>query len=207
MKNCWCIQQNFIDFAGTLIPGDIYVNTLVSGLIEFPAYGLCIVLLSKLGRRSPLAFMYFLLCGSLLLSLGMPNDTGVLAMVTIGKFGAVCAFAIIYVQAVEIFPTVIRNTGIGSCSSMARVGSVLAPIIGRELAKVNRDLTIVIFSIVALVAGILTLLLPETLGRNLPDSIEEGNGKLEISSDNDTIYDLFLQVRRLAKANLRLIFA
>jgi len=160
--------------SGTLIPGDIYINTLVSGLIEFPAYGLCIILLQKLGRRGPLAFMYFLLCVSLLISLGMPNDTGVIAMVTIGKFGAVCAFAIIYVQAVEIFPTVIRNTGIGSCSSMARVGSVLAPIIGRELAKINRDLTIVIFAIVSLVAGLLTLFLPETLGRNLPDSLEEG---------------------------------
>ena len=158
-----------------MIPGDIYINTLVSGLIEFPAYGLCIILLQKLGRRGPLAFMYFLLCVSLLISLGMPNDTGVIAMVTIGKFGAVCAFAIIYVQAVEIFPTVIRNTGIGSCSSMARVGSVLAPIIGRELAKINRDLTIVIFAIVSLVAGLLTLFLPETLGRNLPDSLEEGN--------------------------------
>ena len=85
------------------------MNTLVSGLIEFPAYGLCIILLSKFGRRIPLAFMYFLLSGSLLFSLAIRNEKGILVLVTIGKFGVVCAFAIVYVQAVEIFPTVIRD--------------------------------------------------------------------------------------------------
>ena len=92
-----------------ILTGNIYINFAVSGLIEFPAYALCIFLLTKLGRRGPLAFMYFLIGVALLLVLAMPaKSTGVLAMATIGKFGAVCAFAIIYVQAAEIFPTVIR---------------------------------------------------------------------------------------------------
>ena len=53
--------------------------------------------------------MYFLIGISLLLVLTMESSSpGVLAMATIGKFGAVCAFAIIYVQAAEIFPTVVR---------------------------------------------------------------------------------------------------
>ena len=107
--------------SGTLFPGNIYINTLISGLIEFPAYALCIALLYFLGRRFPLAFMYFLLGGSLLLSLAMPTPQSVLVMATIGKFGAVCAFAIIYVQAAEIFPTVVRNTGIGTSSSIGKV--------------------------------------------------------------------------------------
>ena len=159
---------------GTLFPGDLYINTLISGLIEFPAYALCIALLYYVGRRSPLAFMYFLLGGCLLLSLAMPTDESVLAMATLGKFGSVCAFAIIYVQAAELFPTVVRNTGIGTSSSIARVGSVLAPIVGREVAKISRDLVIVIFAVVALISGVLTLFLPETNGKKLPDTMEEG---------------------------------
>ena len=43
--------------SGTLIPGNIYINFAVSGLIEIPAYTICIVLLVYLGRRNPLAFM------------------------------------------------------------------------------------------------------------------------------------------------------
>ena len=121
-----------------------------------------------------MSFFYYLLGGCLLLSLAMPNNKGILAMATIGKFGAVCGFAIIYVQAAELFPTVLRNTGIGSASSVARIGTVLAPIIGRELAKTNRNLTIVLFAIVSIVAGSLTLFLPETYGRRLPESVQEG---------------------------------
>ena len=67
-----------------------------------------------------------------------------------------------------------RNTGIGTCSSMARVGAVLAPIIGREVGRVNRDLVFVIFSVASLLSGFLTLFLPETRGKTLPDSIEDG---------------------------------
>ena len=57
---------------------------------------------------------------------------------------------------------------------MARVGAVLAPIIGREVAKYDRDLVIVIFALVALLSGTFTLFLPETNGKFLPDTIEEG---------------------------------
>ena len=79
--------------------------------------------------------MYNLLGISLLISLAETDPTWVLAWASLGKFGAICAFAIIYVQAVEIFPTVLRNSGIGSSSSMARVGSILAPVVGRELVS------------------------------------------------------------------------
>ena len=40
--------------ADTLIPGNVYINFCVSGLIEFPAYILCLVVIHFLGRRIPL---------------------------------------------------------------------------------------------------------------------------------------------------------
>ena len=41
-------------------------------------------------------------------------------------------------------------------------------------AKINRDLTIVIFSVVSILAGTFTLFLPESNGKTLPDTLEEG---------------------------------
>ena len=38
----------------------------------------------------------------------------------IGKFGASACFAIVYVYTAELFPTIIRNTAIGACSTIAR---------------------------------------------------------------------------------------
>ena len=42
-----------------------------------------------------------------------------------GKFFASACFAIVYVYAAELYPTAIRNTAIGSCSSIARLGGVV----------------------------------------------------------------------------------
>merc|ERR1712128_138120 len=92
----------------------------------------------------------------------------------LGKFAITGSFAMIYVYAVEIFPTVVRNVGIGSSSMCARVGSIVAPYIGRELGHVLPAAPIVIFGLTSLVAGVLVLLLPETRNCNLPDTIMEG---------------------------------
>ena len=52
----------------------------------------------------------------------------VLAMV--GKFCITASFGTIYVFSAEIFPTVVRNIGLASCSFWARIGGIVAPYIG-----------------------------------------------------------------------------
>ncbi len=41
------------------------------------------------------------------------------------KFFASGSYAIIYIYANELFPTQARNTGIGICSMVARVGAII----------------------------------------------------------------------------------
>ena len=45
----------------------------------------------------------------------------------IGKFGCSGAFCIIYMFTFEIYPTIVRTTGMGLCSMVARIGAIAAP--------------------------------------------------------------------------------
>ncbi|MEQ2268322.1 hypothetical protein XENORESO_019935 [Xenotaenia resolanae] len=99
-----------------------------------------------------------------------PNVFTGLAMV--GKFGITASFAVIYVYTAEIFPTVVRQTGIGVSSMFARMGGVLAPIINM-LHNHSPATPLIIFGTSPLLGAVLALALPETADRPLPDTLED----------------------------------
>lgn len=59
-----------------------------------------------------------------------------IALTMSGKVFVSGAFSIIYLFSAEIFPTVARNAGIGTCSMVARIGSALSPFM-RDLVIVS----------------------------------------------------------------------
>ncbi|KAH9525161.1 hypothetical protein Btru_000513 [Bulinus truncatus] len=94
-----------------------------------------------------------------------------------GKFGASAGFTVIYIYTAELFPTVMRNSGMGISSVMARIGSVLAPYISDIGNVIQGDIAVVlplfIFGGTSIIAGLLALLLPETVNRMLPETVED----------------------------------
>ena len=52
-----------------------------------------------------------------------------------GKFFIAATFAVIYVYAAELFPTVVRQVGVGSSSMCARVGGLIQPQFGRLVSS------------------------------------------------------------------------
>ncbi|KAJ8943342.1 hypothetical protein NQ318_000557, partial [Aromia moschata] len=97
---------------------------------------------------------------------------GKLIFYLIGKFGATAAFTNIYVLTSEIFPTTIRHTFMGLCSTVGRLGSIIAPQVPL-LAQLWTPLPLTSFAVMSFSAAFLSMLFPETLNRKLPDTIEE----------------------------------
>ncbi|XP_046553874.1 organic cation transporter protein-like [Haliotis rubra] len=164
--------------------GSLHLNFLLVGLVELPACALVLLLLNRLGRK-------ILHCGSMLLGgvsciltiftilyadQSLQWVTVLLAM--IGKLGAAAGFAIIYIFSSELFPTVIRHSAAGASSSLARLGGMIAPYIadwGKFVGgDFGRALPLLMFGSLSVLAGLLALLLPETLNRDLPETIEDG---------------------------------
>jgi len=160
--------------SGSLIPGNLHFNIIVSGLLEIAANVITIFALLFLGRRLSV-------CGSMAIGgvmlFAVPYVNGVLGkavLAQIGRFAITGSFSMVFVYAVEVFPTVIRNVGLGSASVWARIGGIIAPYIGRELGKTSPDAPLYIFGATSLIAAGLVLFLPETKGVSPPSTVEEG---------------------------------
>ena len=61
----------------------------------------------------------------------------------------------------------------GLSSMFARLSGIIAPVI-IILGKYWEPIPLIVFGGCSLIAGVLSLLLPETLGHNLPETIQEG---------------------------------
>jgi MFS family permease len=79
-------------------------------------------------------------------------------------------FQAAYVYTPEVYPTVLRLVGVGTCSAMARLGAMLTPNIAQVLMKSSVSSAITVYVVVALLSAIACLLLPvETHGKELGD--------------------------------------
>ncbi|XP_004384800.1 solute carrier family 22 member 5 [Trichechus manatus latirostris] len=154
--------------------GDIYVNCFLSGVVEVPAYTVAWVLLQYLPRRYSMATALFL-GGSVLLFLQLvPPDLYYLTtvLVMVGKFGITAAFSMIYVYTAELYPTVVRNMGVGVSSTASRLGSILSPYFV-YLGAYDRFLPYILMGSLTILTAILTLFLPESFNIPLPDTIDQ----------------------------------
>ena len=54
------------------------------------------------------------------------------------KLGAAAAFNVTFMYTAQLYPTSIRNSAVGTCSTIARVGGMMAPIIGKFLIELGK---------------------------------------------------------------------
>ncbi|EDW43466.1 organic cation transporter protein [Drosophila sechellia] len=155
--------------------GNQLVNFMISGGVEIPGYVLLLFTLNRWGRRSILCGTMMVAGVSLLATIFVPSDMNwlIIACAMIGKLAITSSYGTIYIFSAEQFPTVVRNVGLGASSMVARVGGILAPYL-KLLGEIWRPLPLIICGALSLTAGLLSLLLPETLNKPMPETIEDG---------------------------------
>ncbi|XP_047515957.1 organic cation transporter protein-like isoform X1 [Pieris napi] len=156
------------------VSGNIFSNVAISAAILVPGTIISIYANQLLGRKITLMSSNFVTGLSCLLITVVPKSiTSHLVLGCAGLWGMSISFATVYLYAGELFPTVVRNSGVGLSSTVARIGSMVAPFIA-TLGHRNPWLPPVLFGITPLIGSCLCLLLPDTRGKRLPDTLEEG---------------------------------
>lgn len=78
----------------------------------------------------------------------------------------------LYLFTGELYPTVVRNAGVGGAVMFSRIGSMLAPLVA-ALHDLAPSLPLIVLAILGVLEALLVLPLPETLGNTLPEKIED----------------------------------
>ncbi|MCP9265898.1 hypothetical protein DINM_021309 [Dirofilaria immitis] len=140
------------DFLG----GDFYGTFIIGGIAEIPALLLLFAFIDRIGRKPLFAGGYFLAALCMLSNLLLPSE-------------------VIYTVTPELYPTVIRNSAMGCCSMIARVGANLSCYIVMWIVEQFGTWAMIIpFGSLSLMAGLVVIFcIPETMGKPLPETIEE----------------------------------
>ncbi|XP_044739761.1 organic cation transporter protein-like [Chrysoperla carnea] len=172
---CW-ISCVFVFYGITLgsvsIFGNLYLNFMMVALIEIPGNLAALIFSNKIGRKMTLSGSFIIAGLSCVGFTVIPGESWLkLLTYLLGKCAITSAFNCIYIYTTELYPTPFRQRVMGICSSVGRIGSIVAPQMP-FLARIWTPLPYLIFACMAISGGLLTLIFPETLNTTLPDSID-----------------------------------
>lgn len=118
------------------LAGNRHLNFAIGAAIEVLAYVMAYFILSRYGRRIPMA-SFQIVNGCICIVIGLlvmfmaehsdAKDIIVTVLSLIAKGLAVASFCGMFIYTSELFPTICRGAAIGFCSFWARIGSLMAP--------------------------------------------------------------------------------
>ncbi|CAH1257360.1 SLC22A5 [Branchiostoma lanceolatum] len=167
------------------LPGDPYVNFIVGSCMEIVAVVVAWSTMDRWGRKPP-AIAALLVTGiSCGATAAVPKDLWQVStcLTMVGKLGVSVAYAVFPVYSAEVFPTVVRNMGIGMVAMIGRAGGILAPFVAL-LGEYWAPLPLLTFGILSFLDGVAILALPETLGVPLPNTLEDAENLIGMREKN-----------------------
>ncbi|XP_042255253.1 solute carrier family 22 member 7-like [Thunnus maccoyii] len=151
-----------------------YLTQLVFASIEMPMKIGVYFFLEKIGRKQGETWAMLLTGLCLFINMFVAQDKEIIrtAVGVLGKALSEASFTIMFLYTTELYPTVIRQNGLGYTAFLARLGVSISPLI-MLLEDVWHLLPSLIYCAVAVGSGLVALLLPETLNTRLPEFIED----------------------------------
>ncbi|XP_061524405.1 putative transporter SVOPL isoform X1 [Phycodurus eques] len=157
-RQCYCVPFAFSD----------YQTLLISCLGEVSLIPVNIFLLNIFGRRRSLMVLQLVSAFFFLMLNICTSMFGFTLLLFLLRALVSMNFTVVYIYTAEVYPTVSRSLGMGFCTSVSRIGGMIAPFIAQVLMSQSVILALSPFSIACALCAAGSFLLPiETKGRAL----------------------------------------
>ncbi|XP_022169796.1 organic cation transporter protein-like [Myzus persicae] len=160
---------------GDNITADRYIYVALNGVVEGVSYALTIPLFLYIGRKTAVSSFFFAsgILQLTLLAIPLEKANILLCVTLMGKFFVSALFSAIVLYVSELYPTTIRNTGIGVSLTCSQIGSIIAPYIVELLGAKAWYIPSTVCGTLSIFVSSLVLLLPETKRTVLPNTLED----------------------------------
>ena len=153
-----------------------YVSLSLTSASELLSVVVTFLVIDWIGRKRTFAIAAFSYCVAMLLLNLCVHRLGATVVLFFARASVASAVQTVYVYAPEVYPTTVRAVGLGACSSFARLGAVLTPLIAQVLTKSSLSAASCLYAIAGLLNCALGLSLPlETRGRPIVDAVRPQN--------------------------------
>ncbi|XP_047591163.1 solute carrier family 22 member 1 isoform X2 [Lutra lutra] len=180
--------------------GNLHLDFLYSALVEFPAAFIILTTIDRFGLIRPLVVSNLVAGTACAVMIFISHDLHWLniTVACFGRMGITIVFQLVCLVNAELYPTFIRNLGVMVCSSLCDLGGIITPFLVFRLMEVWQGLPLILFAVLGLVAGGMTLLLPETKGVTLPETIEDAENLGRIAKPKENT--IYLQIQTSERA-------
>ncbi|XP_023944220.2 organic cation transporter protein [Bicyclus anynana] len=174
----WWTTSTFVNYGlminSVSLQGNKYVNFMLAALIDLPGSLIITYILTNCRRKYPLMLSFFTGAALCIAQPFLPTHLPWLSIMVYmaGKLMCTFYFYITYIYTAELFPTYTRNSMHSLCSSIGRIGSIVAP--QTPLLEMYwPGLPSFVFGLAAFIAGLTTLLVPDIVDDALPDTVHQ----------------------------------
>ncbi|XP_014262339.1 carcinine transporter [Cimex lectularius] len=152
---------------------DVFLTFTVAAATELPADVFLTFTLDRWGRRW-LACISMVMSGLFsILATTVPVGIPSASLAIIGRFAVNISYNIGLQYAAELLPTVVRAQGVALIHIMGYVASIVSPFVV-YLAHIDVNLPLFVLGAVGIFGGLLSMYLPETMDKELPQTLKDG---------------------------------
>ncbi|XP_073948521.1 solute carrier family 22 member 3-like isoform X1 [Choristoneura fumiferana] len=151
---------------------DFFLTFTFASATEIPSIALLVLLIDRFGRRKLVSGP--LILGGVIAFVGafVPRGVASVALAVTARFFSNMAYSAVIQWTPELLPTAVRASGASFVHVSGFVAAFFSPFLVYS-ERVWEDLPLVLVGVAAVVGGAVALLLPETAGRPLPQTLAE----------------------------------